>query len=162
MLQLGCAVGVDARTCTTSFRFHHDPYCLLDPTCVSPTFNQYQHLYGQGLAIVYGDPTRVLSNARMLAVPNFCLFVLIFAGLVALVFMVPIDSDWHRPALAAPITWYILELIRWGDALWQFPGLAPARAVLGSPYTYMALCVVAIPLAGATVLARSLTTDSRH
>jgi len=56
------------------------------------------------------------------------------------------------------ITWYLLELLRWVDAVWQYPGLPQVSAVLLSPYTYGALIVMLAPVAAVMMVERTRTT----
>jgi hypothetical protein len=97
----------------------HDPFCILDPTCVSPLYNPSWSGYAphwQGLRWVT-DPLLVSgSGLTMLAIPNYLLFMLLATAAVVLVQRIHAPR-YRRLALAVIFTWCALEVAGWSRTI---------------------------------------------
>jgi hypothetical protein len=94
-----------------------DPYCIVDPACMSPLYKPTWTdprfaPHWQGLAWL-GESAAHGSGLRMLAIPNYLFFMLLLcATAVGIVWRV----SWprlRRLFLTALTTWLILEVLRW-------------------------------------------------
>lgn len=140
--------GVDALSagpdCTPSYLIRRDPYCIVDPVCVSPSFDESAYLYGQGIAIV-GDPAMVTSPIRMLAIPNLCFFLTAFSAIAWLTLLIPAKTQACRLIVTAILAWYTLEVCRWFEALWRFSSLAGGGNFLLQPLNYCIFLLLLMP-----------------
>lgn len=147
-IQLPCQFGAYySRACTAASIKRQDPYCVVDPTCVSWVGYNSNAIYWQGLAI-HGDPELIYNTpVALLSLPNFSLFVLIVVTLTGLSMLLLRDPRKRRVVFTVVATWYGLEVIRWFEALWRF---SHQTSSLGSlpwdPETYLGLFLVMAPL----------------
>jgi len=133
-------------TCTAATVMRHDPYCVVDPTCVSWIGRDARTLYWHGLAMV-GDPLLVGANPIALLSPsNYGLFVLISIDLIWFSICTLPSPRLRRLAFGVVATWYLLEIARWFEALWRFSGRSAQGLFFLDPLTYISLCSVAAPL----------------
>jgi hypothetical protein len=148
-----CRIDTDNCRSTTATKIvRHDPYCVVDPTCIAPNFDIAKaNLPSTGVAVqwqgfaVLNDSSFVYGNPmRMLAVPNLCFFVLSFLGGLWLARVVP--APWGTMATAALATWYCLEAARWFEAVWRLAGSSSDGTFLIEPITYLGLAVTLGPL----------------
>lgn len=128
---------------------------------MSPNFDENAYLYGQGFAIV-ADPEMITEPVRMLAVPNLCLFIIGFLAAIWLTLVVPIGAQWHRGIATGLTAWYVLEVGRWFEALWQFSKLT-ANSPLGDLLTYLVFMALLLPAAFTFYAVRPvLRVEKRH
>lgn len=137
--RVNCRDGVKAveTSCTFASFQARDPYCLIDPTCLSPIVLDDSSSSWRGTAVV-GDPSLVSTQAlTMLALPNFVLFATLYFAIAA----------WRRggPTVwLATSLWYSLELFRWLTSVWrQFSLELPAALSVSN---VAALAALASPL----------------
>ncbi len=91
-----------------------DPYCVVDPTCVSPFYNpdwESGAPHWQGFAWL---DDRLLSDGNgfdMLAPFNYILFMLLAQALT--VIFVRRGGKYRAVAMLAILLWCLLEIVRW-------------------------------------------------
>lgn len=107
----------DAGQCTTFVDYSmHDPFCILEPTCVSPFYNPSWSggaPHWQGLRWI--DDSLLISGSglTMLAIPNLILFALLATAAIV-VATLRVDAGRRRNlAITAISTWCILEVAGW-------------------------------------------------
>jgi hypothetical protein len=148
-----CVVGgaSEPPVCTPDWIIGRDPYCVVDPTCVSPFYQRSRDdlfPHWQGEATSLWDPSLGGHEGyESIAVVNFGLFVLAVIVMVALLRFV--RTDVRFIAMLALLVWCLLEWARWSYAIWtytrEFGPFSPEH-YLKSPYTYLGLIVTAIPV----------------
>jgi hypothetical protein len=120
--------------------FRHNPYCLVDPTCISPFSNN-----GPATRFAYHE-----SSFFDLALPNYFFFLLLLMILVALIVRYSSSRKYlHFALLAVVALWCILEHNRWFDRLGQVAvnqGTGAEVALLGEQVglSLFALSVLAL------------------
>jgi hypothetical protein len=95
----------------------HDPFCLIDPTCVSPFYNPAWSggvaPHWQGLQWVT-DPLLISGNAvTMLAVPNYIVFMALASLLIVIVARHVNAGRAQKEALTIVLAWSTLEIGSW-------------------------------------------------
>lgn len=99
----------------------HDPYCVVDPACMSPFYKptytrrgitpqfmpHWQGLYWLGEAGTYG------TGPNMLAIPNYALFMLLLCITVVVVEWRTSRPGIRRILVTGVTTWLVLEVLRW-------------------------------------------------
>jgi hypothetical protein len=130
-----------------------DPYCALDPTCVSifdkdvlnePVDANGQIRHWQGMSLV-ADPQLVYINPlRLLALPNYFLFTTTCGVLVGCAYL--IRRSWRMPVIIAVSSWYSLELIRWAYSALKLSSLTHYDVFVLDPQTYVRLAVLISPV----------------
>jgi hypothetical protein len=94
-----------------------DPYCLIDPVCVSPWYKRTADVaespYWNGLAFQSGIDDFRGNPTTGLAIPNLMGFLLVGLGLAILVRAVSITETFRSFLLQMWTLWAILEVIRW-------------------------------------------------
>jgi hypothetical protein len=104
--------------CHQTFSVHerHDPYCIIDPACISPFYSSTWDQVGtdpqfmphwQGLEWL-GEAGTYGTGLHMLAIPNYMLFMLSLCVIVLIIKRVARPSL-RRFLLAAVTTWCIVE-----------------------------------------------------
>ncbi len=160
--RLYCDIVRPYTECTVGRVIRRDPYCLVDPTCVSPFFNDTPRSDGspypwQGFSIL-NDPLLVTSDPiAMLALPNYGLFTLLYLLTLAAIVRVTQPGNWRRMLIVALLAWCILEVIRW---LYSVRQLAYAmNDSLGLTSTVLSASLL-LPILFGTVIV--LTTSKRE
>lgn len=99
----------------------HDPYCAIDPACMSPLYRPGWTRNGtdpqfmphwQGLAWLDGLGTYD-SGLHMLAVPNYVFFMLLLCAVVVIAERKITSPGVRRLVLTVIVTWFVLEAVRW-------------------------------------------------
>lgn len=146
-----CRFGSNASACTARDIITSDPYCLADPTCVSPWFPEPT----QGIprwsgfailddALLIGHPVTYLALANYVAFLSGCGLLLWSATTARL-------RRWSGGLVSAVTLFAILEGARWFWELCQLANLALEGTFLVDPRTYLALAAFAAPVVFATV-----------
>jgi hypothetical protein len=170
---VSCRHGVDARVscgstalpeCHLSRIYGRDPYCLVDPVCVSPFFTLAGGPRGSGSGVpawqgiyVLSDPLLVdYDPLLMVALPNFVVFALLWA--VALYAIHQIRSPGVRSYLALSLClFYALEGTRWMFTLVRLSQQTSYTSTASSAATYAVATLFATPLiAGVLIYRRSM------
>jgi hypothetical protein len=110
-------------TCITPLDYYrHDPYCIVDPACVSPLYRPYANgaqdwtgVFGWRLGEGQLPPTAT----RALALPNFVAFLASMAAIRTLITFRVRSAVFARMLLFGVGTWIFLEVVRW---YFQFAG----------------------------------------
>lgn len=110
-------------TCITPLDYYrHDPYCIIDPACVSPLYRPYVSGVQDWTGVSgwrLGEGQLPPPATRALALPNLAAFLVIMATIRAIVV-----SKARSPVLAKVLLfgvsiWVCLEVCRW---YFQFAG----------------------------------------
>jgi hypothetical protein len=118
--------GMQTSSCSNSCQtftsyVRHDPYCVIDPACISPFYNPDWARKGttpqfmphwQGLAWL-GEAGTYGTGLHMLAIPNYIGFMLLLCLLVMLIERRIPDPLVRRLLLTVVTAWLILEILRW-------------------------------------------------
>lgn len=149
-IRSGCATMIDQR-CTAAKIMQQDPYCLFDPTCVSPGLKSNTNPDGstrhwEGFRVV-GDPLLVYGNPiTMLALPNYVVFAAtVCALLMALRTAISRFTIRRRMTMGVGV-FAILEVARWYYSAWQLSELTAYPGFVLDPVTYLVLGVMALPM----------------
>ena len=108
--------------CTTFLDYStHDPFCIFDPTCVSPLYNPARDsgyaVRWQGIRWV-ADPLLISgSGLQMLAIPNCIAFFLLATAAILKVTRQTHSRGSRSLSLTAILTWCILEVTGWVVAI---------------------------------------------
>jgi len=152
---------VIADYCDSAYLRQRDPYCIVDPTCLSPDFERSELGYGKGLAII-GDPALIYSNPlRMLAVSNLGLFIVVMLGWLGVGLLMLRRRRWREMLVTFVATWYLLEIARWVEAAWRLSLVTQGSTSTFylDPGTYLGIAVLVLPL-GVTYLVLGLRYGS--
>ena len=110
--------------CTPKVLISNDPYCLVDPVCVSPIYRGDSGANvpeWQGSETYLNDPTLGSHNSyRAFALLNWALFNLLVGAALAATLVAP--SHMGPTIWAGVITWYVLEWLRWSHTVWVLTG----------------------------------------
>ncbi len=99
---------------------------------------------------------------QMLAVPNFCFFCFGLLSAYWIGFAIVRRPEERRLLLAAVASWYLLEVARWFEAVWRLSGLSADGTFLVEPVTYVALCVLLLPLLATSVAALACARQAQE
>lgn len=134
-------------SCNVSAVMRSDPYCAVDPTCISPwatprEANDGSPAHWQGFALL-GDPLLISGNPiAMLALPNYLLYVAISCGLVVAAGATPR----YRHTIAVAVgTWTVLELGRWLYSVWKLAVLMVDQVFVIQPISYFLIALGCAP-----------------
>lgn len=99
----------------------HDPYCIVDPVCMSPFYKptwtnadaDLQSMpHWQGL-VWLGESGTYGTGLRMLAIPNYLIFMVLLCAMVLFVQRRVSRPQLRHVLLAAVTAWLTLEILRW-------------------------------------------------
>jgi hypothetical protein len=99
----------------------HDPYCAVDPVCVSPFYDpswvrrgvEPQNMpHWRGLAWL-GESGTYGTGLRMLSIPNYVGFMVLICGLATLVIWKVRRRLVRGVLLTALLAWLVVEVLRW-------------------------------------------------
>lgn len=103
--------------CSTAIQyFEHDPYCVIDPVCASPFYEDDWSGMAprwQGLAWLQDELLIKEHGLEALAVPNYVLFMLFSCLAVAAVAWKVSRPHARTILLTAIFSWVVLEILRW-------------------------------------------------
>ncbi len=148
--RLTCFATID-RGCTAPAIIRHDPYCLFDPTCVSPSFRATTNPDGsvrhwQGFRIL-DDPLLVYGNPiTMLALPNYFLFTATVCAALAALRAIVRPLTVRRRMIVVVLMLVLLEAARWYYYVWRLSELTAYRWFVLDPATYYILGVLLLPI----------------
>jgi hypothetical protein len=110
-------------TCITPLDYYrHDPYCVIDPACVSPLYKPYEDGPQDWTGVSgwrLGEGQRPPPATRALALPNLAAFLIVMAVIRALITSKVRSAVLTRVLLIGVSTWIFLEVGRW---YFQFAG----------------------------------------
>lgn len=99
----------------------HDPYCAIDPACISPFYapvrtsaetSPQSTPRWQGLAWLAGSGTYD-TGLHMLAVPNYIFFMVLLGTVTTIVEWRVANPTSRGLLLAGVTTWLLLDVMRW-------------------------------------------------
>jgi hypothetical protein len=147
--------------CTGTALIRTQPYCFLDPTCATPNLtgcchyssvDGWSYIHWHGFAI-RGDPESLNGNLmQLLAIPNFCLFVLSSLGCLWLGLVLLRQPGWRRAWFAAVATWYTLEVFRWCWAVLRLSQHTVGSMFLIEPFTYLVVLALLLPMLTVSII----------
>ena len=92
----------------------HDPFCIIDPTCVSPFYRDTLPTIPHWEGVIVFDGLSGWGNGRhVLALPNYIAFILVGAGLVIAVVRYIRRPSVRRLALFAIYAWCTYTVMGW-------------------------------------------------
>jgi hypothetical protein len=145
--------------CSDSQIVARDPYCIVDPTCVSPltmsdaASNSTAPPQWHGLAVAR-DPLLISGNpVRMLALTNYAFFTALVAGLLWGINARIRGRNLRRRLVLATATFCGLEIARWSGMTAVVASEAEYHAFFHDPFTYTMLLAMTFPLAIASYVA---------
>jgi hypothetical protein len=134
--------------CTPGLIMSRDPYCVIDPVCVSPFYRASERNIAprwQGAATNLLDPSLGGHDGyQAFALVNFGLFVLLAVS-VAYLLKLGRARYFHWVAFGLSV-WVLLEWLRWTFLTWKLTREFTAENPLGLSTGYVGLVVTAIPL----------------
>jgi hypothetical protein len=93
--------------------FRHNPYCVLDPTCINPLGGSIDGLRNWGFA---RNDFIDMNHFSGMALPNYGLFMMVLASFVAFT-----HTRWlphsRRRILIGLVGWAVLEHLRWFSSM---------------------------------------------
>ncbi len=156
-MPVSCEFVTVDRVCSIEAIYSRDPYCVVDPTCVSPYFSTTRHGAPdvpdwQGMNTIFDAMLVDYNPIRMLAPPNYLLFVgLCIAALYSASRCIR-DRVRAQQVIAAIATFCALEFLRWTFIAWATAGRTH-ESFLSDPTTYVILDAAALPLVLAVTVA---------
>jgi hypothetical protein len=134
--------------CTPFQILSHDPYCIIDPVCVSPF---YRASADEMVPRWQGTVTNLLDPSlgghggyQAFALVNFALFTLLTVGVA---YLLKIGQGKHFRWLAFGLcVWVFLEWTRWAFVTWMMTGDFTNENLLSLPATYVGVVATAAPL----------------
>jgi len=113
----------DQPTCISPLDYYrHDPYCIIDPACVSPLYKPYASGAQDWTGVSgwrLGEGQLPPPATRALALPNFAAFLAFMAAIRAVITFRVRSAVLARMLLFGVGTWIFLEVGRW---YFQFAG----------------------------------------
>jgi hypothetical protein len=100
--------------------FERDPFCLIDPTCVSPLYRPYdptpQHWVGSEASRLSAgqEPS---TGWQSFAITNYVLFLLLMGGAITVAQRRLRNPHARKTAVAAILMWCALEAMSWSLAI---------------------------------------------
>lgn len=99
----------------------HDPYCIVDPACMSPFHKSTDGLPIDDLSAIphwqgfewLGQQGALGIGLEALAIPNLVLFVVVLAALILLLEWRIHKRRLERLLFVAIVSWLVLEVFRW-------------------------------------------------
>jgi hypothetical protein len=157
-----CIAEAGSADCSPSHLMHKAPYCILDPICVSPTYQWSSSNFSpqwQGSTTNLRDPSLGgHSGYRAFSILNFIIFLLIVSTFIILFLLVPIKLA--KPGAVLLLVWCLLEWLRWSVSITiltsQYANHYPYWT---TPLTYAGLLLSGLPLALSSVLHNRVNHD---
>jgi hypothetical protein len=110
-------------TCITPLDYYrHDPYCIIDPACVSPLYKPYEDGAQDWTGVSgwrLGEGQLPPPATRALALPNLAAFLVVMVAIRALITSKVRSAAHARVLLFGVSAWIFLEVGRW---YFQFSG----------------------------------------
>lgn len=105
--------------------YARDPYCLVDPTCVSPLYRppgvavngDYAHWEGLWWINPLDPLLTAPSSLYLFALPNYVFFVLLMSAISYLAARYIRNHFYYRLLLTALVTWCVTEAAAWSLTL---------------------------------------------